>query len=167
MDYVSIFAGFVSGVLLALAGAWINITLNNRSADNVALKAAEYEMYLKLNDLYNWYFWYATNELHKIDTPQDIADECHKIAVDLARLLHENEVTEFAEELLKILYDESYETYDQRWKHMSALSEKMGNKVVPVHRQRLSQISESNIHLMAQEKFVAKAPASSRFKMGV
>lgn len=167
MDYVSVFAGFVSGVLLALAGAWINISLSKRSQDKSALKAAEYEMYLKLNDLYNWYFWYSTNELHKRDTPQDITDACHKIAVELAKLLHENEETEFAQELMKILYDESYETYDQRWKHMSALSEKMGSKVVPVHRQRLGQISETNIHLMAQEKFVAKAPASSRFKMGV
>lgn len=41
MDYVSVFAGFVSGVLLALAGAWINISLSKRSQDKSALKAAE------------------------------------------------------------------------------------------------------------------------------
>lgn len=167
MDYVSIFAGFVSGVLLALAAAWINISLSKRTQDKSALNVAEYEMYLKLNDLYNWYFWYATNELHEKDTPQDITDECHKIAIGLAKLLHENEKTEFAQELMQILYDESYETYNQRWKHMSALSEKMGDKVVPVHRQRLNQISKSNIHLMAKDKFIAKAPATSRFKMRV
>lgn len=167
MDYVSIFAGFVSGVLLALAGAWINISLSKRSQDKSVLKAAEYEMYLKLNDLYNWYFWYATNELHKKDTPQDITNECYKIATGLAKLLHENEETEFAQELMQILYDESYETYNKRWKHMSVLSEKMGNKVVPVHRKRLNQINESNILLMAQEKFVAKAPASNRFRKRV
>jgi hypothetical protein len=167
MDYLSIFAGFVSGILLALVGTWINITLSKRAENNSLLKAAEYEMYLKLNDLYNWYFWYATNELHKKDTSHDITNECHKIAIDLARLLHENEETEFADELIKILYDENYETYNQRWQHMSDLSEKMGKKVVPVHLQRLAEISDSNIHLMAQDKFVAKAPASSRFKMGL
>ena len=167
MDYVGISAGFVSGVLLSLAGAWINIYFGKRSESNSILKAAEYEMYLKLNDLYNWYFWYATNELHKKNTPQEITDECHKIAIELARLLHGNEDTEFSQELIKILYDEGYKTYDERWKHMSALSEKMGDKVVPIHRKRLSEISNSNIHLMAQDKFVAKAPASSRFKLEV
>ena len=167
MDYVSIFAGFVSGILIALTATWINITLNKKSEKNSSLRAAEYEMYLKLNDLYNWYFWYSTNEFHKIDTPQDITDECHKIAINLARILHQNEDTEFAPELIKILYDEGYKTYDERWKHMSTLSEKMGNKVVPIHRQRLSEITNTNIRLMAQYKFVAKAPASSRFKLGV
>lgn len=167
MEYLSIFAGFVSGILIALAGAWINLSLSKKSERDSKLKAAEYEMYLKLGDLYNWYFWYATDELHKKETPQNITDECYKIGIDLARLLHENEDTEFADELIKILYDESYKTYDERWKHMSVLSEKMGNKVVPFHSKYLSEISDSNVQLMAKERFTAKAPASSRFKLKV
>ncbi|MFA6164648.1 MAG: hypothetical protein WC685_14615 [Methylobacter sp.] len=91
-------------------------------------------------------------------------DTIHNIAMDIAKQLHKNENSEFTEELLKILYDESYETYTERWKHMSELSEKMGSKVAPRHRRYLRALSESNIHLMAKADFVAKAPASISFK---
>lgn len=167
MEIASILIGFITGVLLALAGAWINISLNHKAESRSTLESAEYEMYLKLNDLYNWYFWFSTNELHQRETPQEVVDEIYKIATDLARLLHANERTEFASDLIKILYDESYPTYDARWKHISALSDRIGSKVVPVHIKHLSELSESNIHLMAKDGFVAKAPASSRFKLGV
>lgn len=167
MELGSIFVGFVTGVLLALAGAWINISLTRKSESRSTLEAAEYEMYLKLNELYNWYFWFSANELHQQETSQEVVDETYKIASDLARLLHANERTEFASDLIKILYDERYPTYDARWKHISALSDRVGSKVVPVHIKHLRELGESNIHLMAENGFVAKAPASSRFKLRV
>ena len=132
-----------------------------------SLEAAEYEIYLKLNELYNWYFWFSTNELHQQETPQEVVDETYKIATDLGRLLHANERTEFASDLIRILYDESYSTYDARWKHISELSDRIGSKVVPVHIKHLRELSKSNIHLMAKDGFVSKAPASSRFKLRV
>lgn len=167
MDYMGMFLSFISGVLLTLFGTWINTSINENLKASSALKDAEYKMYLKLNDLYNWYFWYATNELHQKKTTQNITDECYRMATELAKLLHGNERTEFAADLMKILYDENYQTYNERWKHMSSLIEKMGRRVVPVHTQRLGEISDSNLVLMAQDDFVAKAPASSSFKMGI
>ena len=167
MEYLTASFGFFSGLFVALIAAWINVKLGKNKEDAQKLESAEYEMFLRLNDLYNWYFWFSTNELHKEKTPQNTVDECHKIANELAKLLHANERTEFANELMRILHDESYPTYDARWKHMSLLSDKMGDKVVPVHRKHLKEIGENNINFMADGGFVAKAPASPRFKMGV
>jgi len=85
-------------------------------------------MYLDLSDLYNWYFWLATNELHRKETDKDTIRTIHEIAARLAAKLRENETSEFSSELIKILYDESYPTYTSRWKHMSELSEKWQKK---------------------------------------
>ena len=167
MEFISTALGFIGGISLALITALINLKLSNEKEAKKELESAEYNLYIKLNDLYNWYFWLATNELHKKETNEDVTDTIHKIAIDIAELLHKNETSEFAEELLKILYDESYVTYDERWKQMAELSDKMGYKVVPKHQKYLKELSNSNILLMASSTFVSKAPASSRFKYRV
>jgi len=167
MEYLAAILGFIGGVTLAVLTALINLKITNTKEKKIKTEEAEYNLYLKLNDLYNWYFWLATNELHKVETSNEVKDTIYDIAIDIAKLLHKNENSEFAEELLKILYDESYETYDQRWKHMSDLSERMGCKTVPKHQEYLKALGNQNITLMAKGSFVPKAPASSRFKLGV
>lgn len=165
MEYISIFLGFVTGVVITLIGAWVNISLSKKSDDNSKLKSAEYEMYLKLGDLYNSYFWFASNELRGKETGKDEAAECYKVAMELARLLHKNENTDFSKDLLRILYDETYDNYMSRWKDMERLSDEMAKKVAPVHRKYLSSIDEANMVVMAREDFEPKAPALYRFKL--
>lgn len=163
MDIVGASIGFLSGILLAAFTTYFNSIASKRGEKAKRLLRAEYEMYLDLSDLYNWYFWLATNELHRKETIKII----HDIAARLATKLRENETSKFSAELIKILYDESYPTYTARWKHMSELSEKMAKKVTPNHMKQLRLISDTNIQLMAREGFVPKAPATSRFYLGV
>ena len=167
MDYLSEVLAFIGGVSMVAITATINTKINEKSEAEKKLADAEYEFFIRLNNLYNWYFWLASNELHGQETSKDTIVQINDIATDLAKLLHENEKSEFAEELLKILYDESYETYNDRWKHMAELSSKIGKKVSPVHHKYSKSLSESNIKLMAKEGFVSKAPASGRFRIGV
>ncbi|PCF97375.1 hypothetical protein [Vreelandella nigrificans] len=167
MDIQSIALGFLSGVLLALIGGLINHKIKTKSEEQKAIEKAEYELFLKLNDLYQWYFWLATNELHKKETDDEIITTIHKIAVDIGQELHKNEDSEFTEQLLRILYDESYETYTQRWKEMSSLSEVMGKKVTPKHHKYLKQLNDSNLTYMAKSGFTPKAPGTSRFRLRV
>jgi len=131
MDVTSIIIGFLSGVVLSIFTAFINFRLSRKPDEYKALVKSKYEIYLKLNDLYNWYFWLVTNELHNKETDKETIETIHNIAVNLARELHKNENSEFTEKLLRILYDESYETFDARWKHISKLSEKLATKLLP------------------------------------
>ena len=167
MDVAGTLIGFISGTLLAAFSTYFNSTASKRDANAKQLLRAEYEMYLDLSDLYNWYFWLATNELHRKETDLGVIKTSHEIASRLGAKLRENETSEFSSELIKVLYDESYPTYTARWKHMSELSEKMAKKVTPNHMKQLKSISDTNIQLMAQEGFVPKAPATSRFYLGV
>jgi len=167
MDFFSIIIGLLIGLFLRTFTTLINIRFSEKSDDNKLLKESEYNLYLKLNDLYNWYFWLATNELHKKETKPEIIESIHKVAIELAQQLHQNESSEFTKELLKILYDESYESYNARWKHMSELSEKMGQKVSPIHRTYLKTLSDNNLNLMEKPSFSSKAPASPIFRMGL
>jgi len=167
MDIVGTSIGFFSGILLAAFSTYFNSAASKRDENAKKLLRAEYEMYLDLSDLYNWYFWLATNELHRKETDKDTIRTIHEIAARLATKLREHETSEFSSDLIKILYDESYPTYTSRWEHMSELSGKMAKKVTPNHMKQLKIISDTNIQLMAQEGFVPKAPATSRFYLGV
>lgn len=167
MEYIELLVAFVSGVIVTLLGAWLNIFLNNRDKKAYKLHDAEYEMFLKLGELNNWYFWLASNETRNRENKQEIFDECYELARDLAKRLHQYEETEFAEELMKILYEESFESFNDRYRRMCALAEKMADKLSPIHRRCLSSFQESNLNIMANEDFVPKAPALYRFKQRI
>lgn len=56
MDIVGTLIGFLSGILLAAFSTYLNSTAGKRDENAKKLLRAEYEMYLDLSDLYNWYF---------------------------------------------------------------------------------------------------------------
>ncbi len=164
MEPLSVIIGLISGAVLAVITAKINHHFDQRKEDKKKLRKAEYEIFLKLSALYNCYFWFATNELHGYETGRDISDEASEIAFELGVLIRENEHSEFCDDLLKILYDESHPTYNDRWKHMSALMDAIGKKSLPDYYRKIEAINEANIYLMAREGFVSKAPGTTRFR---
>ncbi len=129
-----------------------------------ALAAGEYEILQKLAELERNYFWLASNELHNKETDSSTIKAISDTALELSNLVYVYEESEFTKELLKILNDESYETYNKKWKHILDL---MGSKIRPTYKKYIKELNDNNIALMAQDGFVAKAPASGRFRMGV
>ncbi len=167
MEYSLDIFSFISGALLVLIAAYVNQKVKDGSDKKAKIRESEYRFYLKLNDLYQLYFWFATNEMHNKETSDEIYADCHKIAASLARDVHDNDGSEFTEELLRVLYDESIPTCMERWQEMAALLDKMAAKLTPVHKKLASKLDDTNIKLMAQSGFVSKAPASSRFRLRV
>ena len=167
MDYKLPIISFVSGVIITLIASIVNQKIKESSEKSAKLRESEYEIFLKLNQLYQSYFWFATNELHRKETSDEIYVECHKIANSIAQDLHKNEESEFTRELLIIIYDESITSHNERWKAMSELSDRMAKKLTPLHRKLIQELNESNIYLMANPDFVSKAPGSARFRLRI
>ncbi|MGV7960098.1 hypothetical protein QPK13_02910 [Photorhabdus tasmaniensis] len=167
MNLYSIAFGFISGVIITIIAAIINHKIKIKSETENKIRNSEYKIMLKLGELYQEYFWLATNELHKKKTDDSIIVNIYNIATDIAKELHENESSEFTEDLLRIIYDESYDTYNNRWKDMANLSDRMAKKLVPQHNAIIKRINDENITLMAQPSFISKAPASSRFRFRI
>ncbi|EGQ7932174.1 hypothetical protein ACCH70_004415 [Vibrio vulnificus] len=167
MDYKLALISFVSGVVITLITALVNQKIKESSEKSARLRESEYEIFLKLNQLYQSYFWFATNELHKKETDDEIYAECHKLANSIAQDLHKNEDSEFTKDLLRIIYDESISSHNERWKAMSELSDRMAAKLTPLHKKLIQELSESNIQLMARSNFVSRAPGSARFRLKV
>lgn len=164
MKYVELLVAFVSGIIVTPLGSWLNIFFNGREKKAYKIYDAGYEIFLKLGELRNWYFLLASNEVRNRENKQEVFDECYELARDLAQKLHQNEKTEFAEELMKVLYDESFTSFNERYKKMCILSDKMSDKLYPIHRKYLSSIEESNVNLMTNEDFLPKSPALYIFK---
>lgn len=167
MEYFNLFAGFISGILISVISIYGNYLMKSKAETKEKILNAEYEIYLKLNELYEVYFWLATNELHKQETGLDIIKQVHSIAVDISKLIHKNQDSEFTTDLLKVLYDESYKTCNQRWKDISSLSDRMGEKLVPKYNKIVHDLNDSNILLMGTSGFKSKAPAMPRFLLQI
>lgn len=167
MNLYPILFGFISGVITTIIAAVINHKIKTKSEFNSKVLKSEYKIMLKLNELYQEYFWLSTNELHKKETNDSIIIDAYNIAIDIAKELPEIDDSEFTEELLRIIYDESYPSYNARWKGMSDLSDRMAKKLIPKNNAIIKKINDTNIALMAKPTFISKAPASPRFRFRI
>ena len=165
--YIGSGLGLISGVVLTLLSVVITKRADRKVEKNKTLVTAEFEINQKLGELEQNYFWISSNELHQRKTGESIIKEVSDSAIALARLVYENEESEFSKEILQILYDESYKSCNERWKHMLTIQNRMGKKIRPIYKKYAEELNEKNIQLMEKEDFKPNAPASARFRMGV
>tara|TARA_B100000767_G_C19568761_1_gene452291 strand:+ start:151 stop:657 length:507 start_codon:yes stop_codon:yes gene_type:complete len=164
--YIGAGLGLISGVVLTLLSVVVTKWADRKVENNKKLVTAEFEINQKLGELEQNYFWISSNELHKRETDESIIKEVSDSSIALARLVYENEESEFSKEIIRILYDESYESCNKRWKHMLTIQSRMSKKIRPIYKKYAEELNEKNVQLMAKEDFKPNAPASARFRMG-
>lgn len=165
--YIGAGLGLISGVVITLLSVVVTKWADKKVEKNKTLVSAEFEINQKFGELEQNYFWISANELHKRETDESIIKDVSDSAMELARLVYENEESEFSKEVLQILFDESYKSCNERWKHMLTIQDRMGKKIRPIYKKYAEELNDKNILLMSQEGFKPKAPASARFRMGV
>lgn len=165
--YVGAVLGLVSGVAITLLSILVTKWADKKVEKNKILISAEFEINQKLGELERNYFWLSANELHKRDTDQSIIKDVSDSAMELARLVYENDESEFSRELLQVLFDESYKSCNDRWKHMLTIQDQMGTKIRPIYKKYAEELNNKNGILAAQKGFTSKAPGSARFRMRI
>lgn len=137
--------GFGSGVVVTLVGALAGAALQRSFDRRKQIKDVQFQVYMKLMNVWNLYFWVASLELRdeevEIDHKRRIQEEAWRIA-DLLRA--EDEVP-FADQILQILMSNEYPSASNRHSEMSEILDKLGAITNPRYQRVIKAISDANV----------------------
>ena len=139
----------MSGVGISLFAAIIGYFLSKRRERRQFVEQCRFEIYMKLMDLYGYYFWFVTKEQRGEKVPDDIRQKARELSWQIADLLRSADEIDYLEDVLDILFGLGFETAAMRHKSMDDLLDRLGKKVNPRYSRKIREISKANIKLLS------------------
>lgn len=138
------FVGVVSGLLGAVIGSLLTNRLTRSRERDRLISERRFEIYMKLMDIYNAYFWWFSAELRKEPVPQRVRQNVNDLSWQLSDLLRSADEVDFLEDALEIIMGPSYESSEARYHAMSELVDRVGAQVNPRFAKKMKEIGEAN-----------------------
>ena len=140
--------GFVSGIGVALISASIGFIFQRKSEKKHRVKETQYQVYIKLLDLYNYYFWVVSLELSGEEVKPDLKKKIRDTTWQIADLLCLEDSVSNIESILRVLMSEEYITGKARYDEIDKILNKYGSIVNPYYQKIIKSISENNVKLL-------------------
>ena len=138
--------GFVGGVGVALIGAVIGAAVERRVESRKRIEATRFQVYLKMMDVYNLYFWVASLEVTSGgDVTPDLKRRIREETWRIADLLRSEDKVPFVEDILRVLMSTDYPSAVARHDAMISIVDKLGAAVNPRYQRVIRAISEANL----------------------
>jgi hypothetical protein len=154
---------FASGIMVALIGAVVAAVVQRKVKHRRHIEETQFQVYMKLLNVYNLYFWVASLEMTSEEVDPDHKRQIRDCAWRIADLLRSEDDVPFADEILRVLMSNEYVSASARHHVMSLLVDKLGASVNPRYQRAIKAISEANvmrIGLGEQSPVKSTTPAS-------
>lgn len=138
--------GFASGVgvsIVAALGGWVvqNLTERQRRID-----ATLFEVYMLLLELQGVYFWIASAEVRREESPKEMRNKSHELAWRIADKLRAEDRIPFMEEMMNVLMsDPAFPSAQARHDAMLDLADRIGERVNPRYQKSVKAMTSSNV----------------------
>jgi hypothetical protein len=100
---------------------------------------------MQLMDLQAWYFWFTTGEMHGTEVKVDVRRRCRDLSWQIADKIRAADDVDYLEETLDVLLSPRFSTARERYDAMSAVLNKLGQRVNPRYQKRIREISDANL----------------------
>ena len=137
--------GFASGIGVALISASIGFLFQRKSEKRRRIKETQYQVYMKLLDVYSFYFWVVSLELTGEEVSSDLKKRIRNTTWQIADLLRLEDSVSNTESILRVLMSNEYTTAKARYDEMDKILNKYGSLVNPRYQKVIKSISENNI----------------------
>ena len=137
--------GFLSGVGVTLVGAYVANLLQRAEEKRRRVQENQLQVYLKLLDLYNQYFWIASLEMHGEEADSEMKKRIRTLAWQISDLLRMEDSVQHADEILRVLMSNEYSSASARHHAMGELLDKIGKKVNPTFQKVGKVLSNENV----------------------
>ena len=137
--------GFLGGILATLVGALIASMVQRRHETARRKSEAQLDIYFRLLELHNQYFWVAAAELHGEKPREETLTACREISWKLADRLRTFDEVAHLEEILTLLFSSSIQSANERANRFGKLIDAYGTLVNPSYSQAIKRISEENL----------------------
>lgn len=137
--------GFASGVGVALIGAVVGYALQRRAEKKHRIEETQFQIYMKLMDLYSLYFWVASLELRGEEVNPDLKKKIRNITWQIADLLRFEDSVLYTEKILWVLMSNKYPTANARYDEMKNIVDEFGSLINPRYQNVIKIIGEGNM----------------------
>jgi len=152
--------GFLVGVIITMLGALFNNQLTIKREKQRIYKVRLFDIYMKMLELYGYYFWISSAEMQKKKPDEKIKYKCRELAWKIADLLRHIDDFKLLEEILIITHSHKYDNASERYRSMGDLINQLGKMINPKYLQVIKNINsynennlENNISLNAPARF--------------
>lgn len=135
---------FMSSVI----SVYITIQMQKFYTNKERQKDLFFEIYMKLIELNDYYFWLASAQKRKEEEPKNIKEKEFLLRWTIADMSRKLEIDEL-EDILKILFLEKF-SYNNRYEELSKLIDKIGHKVNPKYKKITQIIDGENFNYFAK-----------------
>jgi hypothetical protein len=135
---------FLSGAAVPVFAATVTHFFTRRRERLRLMEDRRFQIFMKLLELNNQYFFWAGYELRGQAVPAALQQQCRKLAWEIADMLRVGEV-DCLEETLEVCVGPGFETASKRHDAMGALLGRLGSKVNPRYQKHIRDISARNI----------------------
>ena len=136
---------FASGVSVVLIGAIISYLFQRRTEKQRRIKETQFQVYMKLLDIYNLYFWVTSLKLEGEEVNPELKRNIRNSAWQIADLLRSEDSVSYTENILRVLMSDKYSTAIARHEEMGEILNKFGSLVNPRYQRVIKSISEDNL----------------------
>jgi len=137
--------GFASGVGVALIGAMVGSVFQRRAKRRRRIEETQFQVYMKLMDVYSLYFWVVSLELRGEEVSPELKRRIRNIAWQIADLLRFEDSVSYTENILRVLMSNEFPTAKARYDEMNKILDKFGSLVNPRYQHVIKTISEDNV----------------------
>jgi hypothetical protein len=159
---IEIAIGFMSGVLVTLVGAWISSHLDTRNRRAEELEKAQFEIYMRLLDINQLYFYVTAAEVHGEEPPIELRRTIREKAWALKDKLREFDRVQHTEGILDVLFSDDYESARDRARNIDVLLDELGSMVNPRYTNAIRRIDKINQAKMVEKPVLhSNAPGAT------
>jgi len=118
--------GFLGGIVATLIASLTASIIQRQNHEKQRKEEASFEVYMRLLDINQHYFWIVSNEMCGKCPPNEIIEKIRKASWELADKLRTCDSVELLDELLTFLFSASIDTYAERSKLLEKIIDKYG-----------------------------------------
>ena len=144
--------GFIGGVIIALIGAIVGYVFQRRAEKRRRIKETQFQVYMKLMDIYNHYFWVTSMEFRGEKVILEHKRSIRNSAWQIADLLRFEDSVLYTENISRVLMSDEYPTVKARYEEMDEVLNKFGSLVNPRYQRVVKSISKDNLMRFSYKK---------------
>ncbi len=160
-DWPNLLTGFLSGLLLALVGAWAESRWQRQVDRNRQAEAIRFRIYMKMMGLQNPLLWMSCSETHNETINPKHLLEAERMSWMIADELRSVDDLPQMEEILRVLFSKQYRSAKDRHDALRQVLDNLGRVCNPNYRRVMTAISLENLRHMdreMQERMTRGAP---------
>lgn len=146
---MDLLVAFLSGVGVTLSGTLIADLLTRRRERRKLMEERSFQIYMKLIELHGLYFWFTSDKIRGEPVSPEIRHECRSLAWEIADMLRAADAVEYLDQILEVLFGPRFTTAVERHEVMGQILDRLGQRVNPRYWQKIREISEGNLQLLA------------------